>query len=159
MILYLSLFALWLILNGRLTLELCLIGLAIAAAVYIFCIKVLGYRPSCERRIVRRLWRYVVYIGALVWEILKANLTVMRTILHRSPDYHPAVVRVHVPLREEFSRVLLANSITLTPGTVTVAQEGEGFLVLCLEKESGADIAGWSLTRMLERMEGDHAAD
>ena len=50
--------------------------------------------------------------------------------------------------------MLLSNSITLTPGTVTVRQEGEDYLVLCLNKAHAADIPDWSLTRLLRKMEG-----
>ena len=52
------------------------------------------------------------------------------------------------------SRMLLSNSIPLTPGTVTVRQEGEDYLVLCLNKAHAADIPDWSLTRLLRKMEG-----
>ena len=87
-------------------------------------------------------------------EIIRANLAVMRVIWSRKPDYHPAIVRVHAPLDKPISRMLLSNSITLTPGTVTVRQEGEDYLVLCLNKAHAADIPDWSLTRLLRKMEG-----
>lgn len=49
--------------------------------------------------------------------------------------------------------MLLANSITLTPGTVTVAVEDEDFLVLCLDAESADALPDWKLTTMLTKME------
>ena len=51
--------------------------------------------------------------------------------------------------------MILSNSITLTPGTVTIEQNGDDFLVLCLDKESAESIPDWSLTRMLRKMEGE----
>ena len=90
----------------------------------------------------------------LVWEIVKANVQTMKVILSPKAAYRPAVVRLQVPLEEASSRVLLSNSITLTPGTVTVRQEGEDYLVLCLNKAHAADIPDWSLTRLLRKMEG-----
>jgi multicomponent Na+:H+ antiporter subunit E len=155
MIMFLFLFALWLVLNGRITLEICLFGLVIAGGVYAFCVKALGYHPRHERVYLRRAWLLVVYVFALIWEIFKANLSVMRIILTPQPEYEAAIVRLKVPLKNAFSRVLLANSITLTPGTVTVAERDGTFLVLCLEKEGGLAIPEWRLTRMLERWEGE----
>ena len=138
MVMCIFLFLLWLILNGKVTLEICLFGVVITGAVYAFCVAALGCRPQ----------------AILVREIIRANLTVMRVIWSRKPDYHPAIVRVHAPLEKPVSRMLLSNSITLTPGTVTVRQEGEDYLVLCLNKAHAADIPDWSLTRLLRKMEG-----
>ena len=70
------LFALWLILNGRITLEICLFGVVIAGAVYAFCVKALGYSPRHEKIYLRRFWLYGVFVVRLVWEILKANYPV-----------------------------------------------------------------------------------
>lgn len=146
------LFLLWVILNGRITVEICLFGAVITAAVYAFCVYALGYHPRHEKKIFCRLWLYAVYFLALVWEIVKANLAVMKVIL-TGGEYHPAIVRIKVPLEENFSRVLLSNSITLTPGTVTVEQLGETYLVLCLDKASAYDIPTWNLVRLLKKME------
>lgn len=152
MLLFLVLFALWLLLNGRVTLELILIGAVVSGAVWLFCYRTFGYRPQQERVLLRRLPRYALYSAALLLEIFKANFTVMRAILCGRPC-RPAIRRVHLPLREDGSRMLLANSITLTPGTVTVAVEDEDFLVLCLDAESADSLPGWSLTNMLTKME------
>jgi len=154
MVMCIFLFLLWLILNGKVTLEICLFGVVVAAAVYAFCVAALGYRPQAKRRLLKRLGGYVVYGVRLVWEIVLANLSVMKVIWTRHPDYRPAIVRVHAPLEKPVSRMLLSNSITLTPGTVTVRQEGEDYLVLCLNKAHAADIPDWSLTRLLRKMEG-----
>lgn len=154
MIMFLFLFALWIILNGRFTVEICLFGVVIAGAVYAFCVKKLGYSPRHEMRYLRRIGLLAVFLVTLVWEILKANLSVMKIILTPRPVYHAAIIRIHVPLREQFSRVMLSNSITLTPGTVTVAERDGDFLVLCLEKEGGLAIPDWNITRLLKRMEG-----
>ncbi len=155
MIMFLFLLALWILLNGRVTLEIVLVGLAIAGIVYLFCVKVLGYHPRHEKRLLKRLGLYLVYTAVLIWEILKANWQVMRTILRPGAEYEPAIVPVKVPLKKEVSRVFLANSITLTPGTVTVDEQDGEFLVLCLDKSSAEDIPDWSLVRILKKLEGE----
>ena len=125
MVMCIFLFLLWLILNGKVTLEICLFGVVVTAAVYAFCVAALGCRPQTERRFLKRLGGYVVYGAILVREIIRANLAVMRVIWSRKPDYHPAIVRVHAPLEKPVSRMLLSNSITLTPGTITMATAEE----------------------------------
>ncbi len=148
-----GLFALWLILNGRITAEVCLVGAVMAAGVYAFCVKALGYRSSNEKGLWKRLWRYGRYAVVLIGEILKANFAVMKVILAPSHRYDAAIVRIRVPLQRNSSRVILANSITLTPGTVTVAQEGEDFLVLCLHKKDAYEIPGSRLVKLLRELE------
>lgn len=61
MLLFLVLFALWLLLNGRVTLELILIGAAVSGAVWLFYYRTLGYWPQRERVLLRRLPRYAHY--------------------------------------------------------------------------------------------------
>ena len=151
MLMCVFLFLLWLIFNGRVTLEICLFGIVVTGLVYAFCVAVLGYHPRNERR---GLGRYLQYGATLVWEIVKANVQTMKVILSPKAAYRPAVVRLQVPLEEASSRVLLSNSITLTPGTVTIRQQEEEFLVLCLDKDGGEAIPDWNLVRILKKLEG-----
>lgn len=153
MVMCLFLFLLWIVLNGRVTVEICLIGVVLTAAIYAFCVYALGYHPKHERKILRRLAMYAVYIVMLVWEIFKANFAVLRVILKKPHHYEPGIVRLRVPLKENISRVLLSNSITLTPGTVTVTQEGDEYLVLCLNKDDAQSIPEWSLVKYLRKVE------
>ncbi len=111
-----------------------------------------GITPN-EQRVLRRLGRYLQYGATLVWEIVKANVQTMKVILSPKAAYRPAVVRLQVPLEEASSRVLLSNSITLTP-RVTIRQHEEEFLVLCLDKDGGEAIPDWNLVRILKKLEG-----
>lgn len=81
MLMCVFLFLLWLIFNGRVTLEICLFGIVVTGLVYAFCVAVLGYHPRNERRVLRRLGRYLQYGATLVWEIVKANVQTMKVIL------------------------------------------------------------------------------
>jgi len=156
MFMCLFLFALWLIFNARITPEVCLFGVVIVGGIYAFCVYALGYSPRHEKGLVKRIGLYLWYILCLVGEILKANFAVMRIILIPPHKYDPAVVRIRVPLKHNSSRVILSNSITLTPGTVTVSQKGEDeYLVLCLNKQDAYDIPRWNLVRLLHRIEED----
>ena len=154
MLMCVFLFLLWLIFNGRVTLEICLFGIVVTGLVYAFCVAVLGYHPRNERRVLRRLGRYLQYGVTLVWEIVKANVQTMKVILSPKAAYRPAVVRLQVPLEEASSRVLLSNSITLTPGTFTVGLYGSS--ILCIHALNGDMAEGTrhlNLTPRLQQME------
>ena len=84
------------------------------------------------------LFRFVAYWVWLGGEIFKANITVVRLALAPQLNIRPVLTRVPVEHGSDLARATFANSITLTPGTVTVEVEPSGFLVHALD-ESLAD--------------------
>jgi len=77
----------------------------------------------------------LMYFPWLMWEIIKSNYTVIRACLRADLDIAPALVKVKTTCRSDFAKVLFANSITLTPGTVTVEVEGDKLLVHALYED------------------------
>ena len=75
----------------------------------------------------------LTYWSWLGREIVAANIAVIRLIMKPDVDIEPRLVRVPVDLRSGLARCVFANSITLTPGTVTVDIESDGFLVHALD--------------------------
>jgi len=69
------------------------------------------------------------YFFFFLWELLKANLDVAFRVLHPSLPIEPGVVKVKTRLKTRLGRLLLANSITLTPGTITMEIDGEDIYV------------------------------
>ena len=91
-------------------------------------------------------------------EILKANIGVMQLILSPKMEVEPKLVRFRTDLKTDLARVILANSITLTPGTITVTLEGDEYLVHCLDKsmaEGMDDSIFVYLLHQLEEKEGE----
>ena len=73
-------------------------------------------------------------------------------------ELEPALVTFRTTLQSESARVLLANSITLTPGTITVSLDGDEYMVHCLDKSLGIGIDTSVFVQMLTKME-ELAAD
>ncbi|MFC1632163.1 Na+/H+ antiporter subunit E [Candidatus Omnitrophota bacterium] len=68
-----------------------------------------------------RYWYFCVhYLPAFLWECLKANLDVAYRVLHPDLPIHPGIVKVKTNLKSDTALTFLANSITLTPGTLSV---------------------------------------
>ncbi len=147
------LFLLWLILNGKVTLEICLFGVGITALIYTFVHFAFGLGLKDEVRFWKKAGLLFCYIVVLVVEVLKANFSVMRIILHRKIEYHPAIVRIRVPLKRNFTRVLLANSITLTPGTITVDLTGDEYTIQCLDRAAAEGLEDGIFVRMLKKID------
>ncbi|MGM9613264.1 MAG: Na+/H+ antiporter subunit E [Butyricicoccus sp.] len=150
---YLIFLIVWLVLNGCITAEIVLTGLILSAVLLAFCCKFLGYSLKRERTLYRRTLRMLHYIAVLVFEIIKANLDVMHMIMTAKYEVEPCLVTLTIPLKTEWARVLLANSITLTPGTITVNLRGDRYTVHCLDKTLAEGIEDSIFVTLLRRME------
>lgn len=146
-------FLAWIIFNGRITLEILLFGIAVAVGMFFFVCKFMDYSLRKERIFYRILPLFLKYLFLLVCEIVKANLAVCRMILTRKEIVEPVLVHVHTDLKSSFTRVLLANSITLTPGTITVSLTDQELLVHCLDKSLAEGMEDSMFVRLLEKME------
>ena len=147
-------FLLWLILNGRITAELVFLGIPISALVLLLANRAVGYTLKTDLRIMRNLPVFFLYTLNLVAEILKASAAVMGVVLDPSKKPEPVIVEFHSGLKTELQNVLLANSITLTPGTYTLFQEGDHFVVHCLKREYGEGMGESSFIKYLRLLDG-----
>ena len=68
----------------------------------------------------QRYFWLLVYLVVLIWECLKANFDVAYRVLHPAMPIKPGIVKVKLELQSDFARAMLANSITMTPGTIAV---------------------------------------
>lgn len=98
--------------------------------------------------------RLVLYVPWLLWEIVKANLDVTRRILSPRLPISPRIMTVHSSQRRELARVIYANSITLTPGTVTIDLRGPVFTVHALTKEAAEGVLTGEMDRRCTALEG-----
>jgi|LFRM01.2.fsa_nt_gb multicomponent Na+:H+ antiporter subunit E len=146
------LFILWIILNGRITLEIILFGIAVSALVLLFSMRVLGWRPSTDAAIITNAAVLALYFLNLIWEIIKASASVMDLLISRGRQPDPVIVEFDSEFTSSFVNVLLANSITLTPGTYTVFHKKNHFAVHCLIPEFAEGIEDSSFVRILRKL-------
>ena len=153
---YLLLLLLWLIFNGRVTLEVFLFGVVICGWVYWFICKYMDYSFQRELKLVKKLPLYLKYAIVLVWEIFKANVDVIKIVLSpNKKEIEPAIVHFHTDLKSEASQVALANSITLTPGTYTVQLENGDYAIQALDKNKfGEGLDESVFVKQLRKLEG-----
>jgi len=140
-------FVLWLALNSKLNLSelitggvVCLIVSFLGARVYAS----LGLPPIGIKRILYLL----VYMIVLFWEVVRANFDVAYRVLHPRMPIRPGIVVIKTSLKSNIAKLILANSITLTPGTFTLDVIGDELLVHWINVKS-EDID--EATRMIGR--------
>lgn len=151
---YIIFFLIWVIFNGQFTLEIATFGAVIAGIMYWFICRFFNYDPKTDLFLGKRLFQILHYVFVLVREIIKANFEVIRMITSSRYEIEPAVVRFKTDLKTSFARILLANSITLTPGTITVSLENDEYVVHCLDKSLAEGINSSVFITLLRKMEG-----
>lgn len=150
---YLLLVLFWIILNGKITVEIVVLGLLFALLIYGFAYKFLGLTWKREEK----FWKYLIwgiqYIGILLREIIIANIAVLKIILSPKKKIHPVLVKFPAPLKSHLLQVILADSITLTPGTITVRLYEEKFEVHCLDESMAKGLNDSVFVKMLKKLE------
>ncbi|SIR84329.1 multisubunit sodium/proton antiporter, MrpE subunit [Haladaptatus litoreus] len=103
--------------------------------------------PVHPIRTIKRLGRFALYIPYLLWQIVKANVEIARVVLHPDLPIDPKMVEFDAAVWSELPVTTLANSITLTPGTLTVDVSRRHFTVHTLTGSSREDLFDGSLER------------
>jgi multicomponent Na+:H+ antiporter subunit E len=152
---FLLFFSVWLILNGKVTAEVCVFGVVISAALFYFMCRFMEYSMRKELLLFKLIPLFVRYFWVLVKEIVRANVCVLKIILSPELQPEPAFVYFETALRTGLAKVMLANSITLTPGTITVSVEGNRFCVHCLDRELAEGMEESVFVELLEEMEAE----
>jgi multicomponent Na+:H+ antiporter subunit E len=120
---YLALFILTFLFWLLLTFDLSPVNLAAGAAAAIVT-SVLFAKYFFDRVVKfvqpRRYFWLLVYLVIFTWECIKANFDVAYRVLHPRMPIKPGIVKVKLNLQSDFARTMLANSITMTPGTISV---------------------------------------
>ena len=130
-ILFATLFLFWLLLRSSLATDVLLTGLVVAAIISLL------FSPGLTFFTEFRLSPQAViagfkFYGYFFRELLRSNLAMAAIVVSPSLPISPAIVKVRTRLKSRMGRLMLANSITLTPGTMTVAVDGEWLYIHCV---------------------------
>ena len=153
MLAFLSFFLLWLMMSGEVTVSVCVWGLCASLLMAVFCRRVLGYRLFPERGGLGKVGAAAAYLSRLVWEMLKAGFVVMKLIYTRGREMEPKLVWFDTTLKTPGAQAVLANSITLTAGTITVTAADGRFCVHALDASLAEGIENCDFQRRLEKLE------
>ncbi len=127
-LLFIFLYGIWL----ALTLNLSIANLITAAISSLIVVLLFArYTAKADLKVfqVKRYFWGIIYLFVFLWECIKANLDVAYRVLHPALPVKPGIVRAKCTLKSDMGKVFLANSITMTPGTITVDIIDEYFFV------------------------------
>lgn len=129
-ILFMLGYVIWLGLTWPLDMQHALVGVIVAAFVAFMTGDMFMKRPHLVKHPSRYFW-FLYYIPVFIWECIKANIDVAYRVGHPDVPIQPGIVKVKTTLKTETGLTFLANSITLTPGTMSVDVDQEnGYLYI-----------------------------
>ena len=146
-------FLFWIVLNGRITVEITVFGLVISFALYLFLWRFLDYTPRYDLIMLKKVPWMVWYVLLLIREVFAATLVMAGFIFNHRDIPEPVLVSFHLPLKSAFAQMVLANSITLTPGTITVDMHEGYYRVHCYDKSMAEGLEDSVFVRCLLRLE------
>lgn len=143
---------LWLLLSGIFETWLLALGLGSIAIILFFAhrMDVIDH----EGHPIHISWRALLFWPWLAWEIVKANIDVARVILHPKLPITPTVLKIKASQVTELGHVFYANSITLTPGTVTLQLDNASMDIHALTPVAIKGLLSGEMDRRVHAVEG-----
>lgn len=145
--LWLTLFIIWMIANATLAYDTVLAGVIICAIIAL-AFSTFARVYSVIRWSPQVLYYYLKYLVVFFIEMVKANVNVMRLVFSPRINIKPGIVEIKTGLKSPIGRLALANTITLTPGTLVVDIKDDSLFVHCInigstdQAEATAEISG-----------------
>lgn len=149
----LVLFASWLLMSGIFEPLILILGVISCAGVVAIAMRmdVIDH----EAVPVHLTFKVILYWPWLFWEIVKANLDVTKRVLGLA-EISPTMVRIKATQKSDLGLVIFANSITLTPGTISIDVEEDGhILVHAISREGTQGLEGGDMDRRVTEMEDE----
>jgi multicomponent Na+:H+ antiporter subunit E len=148
----------WLLLSASFDWQHILAGVVIALLLTAFWGEII-FTGSQTRFSVGQVFGLAAYLASLVLEIIKANFHVAYLVLHPHLPISPGFVTYHLDLEKDLTTALFLNSITLTPGTITVEYEVDRLVVHCITRENAEAVQHWSLYQKIKKLEEGEPGD
>ncbi len=151
---FLIMFLFWVILSGMFDAFHLTLGL-ISCSIVTALSRELLFLGSSKQPWIRQTVGLILYLPWLFWAIVLSCIDVARIVLHpRMLDLiDPRIIHFKTQLKSDFSRVTFAQSITLTPGTITVFIHEDEFTVHALTKDSADGLPGEMEERIIKALE------
>lgn len=157
-----ALYGFWIILSGRFEVKYLIMG-AVSAFIVMYLTQDLA-QPDGPKQvrgglrdysIVGGIGNFILYFFWLMWSVAQSNLQVAYIVLHPKLPIQPGLLRLRTKLRNRTGHIILANSITLTPGTITIDFDDGDYSVHALVPGAAQSLLDAKMQSKLERIFGE----
>lgn len=147
------LFIIWLLLSGHY--EPLLLSLGALSCAFVAWIAHRMDVVDREGHPIHLSWRVLIYWPWLIWQIVISNIAIARIILDPKLPIDPSLIKVRASQADDLGKVIYANSITLTPGTVSIDVRGSQIEVHALTTAMAEGVKTGDMDRRVTKMEGE----
>jgi multicomponent Na+:H+ antiporter subunit E len=141
---------LWLFLSGHF--QPLLLGLGVVSVALTFYLSHRMDAIDHESYSLHHLSNFPGFLAYILGEILKANIDVVKRILSwREASISPLLIDIPQSQKTDLGAVIYANSITLTPGTVTIKLSDDSLVVHALSKETASELASGAMSEEISK--------
>lgn len=147
----LSFLVFWIFLAEKLNLEVFILGFVVS--IIVFILNKDSFSFNLKKFDTEKIKNMLKYLTLLIKEIITANFLVAKVVLSPKMDISPEMIVYETKLKSDINKAILANSITLTPGTLTVTLKDNKLRVHCLKKEYIEDVIDSKFEKILLKME------
>jgi len=127
--------AIWIFLNSTTAIEPVITGILISGGLaFAFTRNASVWQDVVASPV--RLYHFILYTGTFLAELTRANVNMLRYVYSPRIRINPGIIKIKTKLNTPVGRLALANSITLTPGSLVVDMEGDGLFIHCLDLEA-----------------------
>ena len=125
---FILLFIVWIGLTNSLDYQELIVGLIVSIVIVYF------FTKSKEKiNLFYEIKKYIVFAPLFIKNLIKSNIAIAKIVLDPKLPINPGIVKLQTTLRDDFDKLLLANAITLTPGTITMDLDGEDIYIHILD--------------------------
>lgn len=148
--LFLVMLSIWLVLTGFNIQEL-IVGIIVSITLSVIIGQYLNYQFGLS--IIPKLLLFILlYIPALIIELIKANIDVAKRVLNPNLPITPGIIKVHTEIKNDLGKLILANSITLTPGTISLDVDEENVYIHWLDTQGDVNSISSKFEKILRRL-------
>lgn len=142
----------WIILTDNVKIETICVGLIISLLVISLNKNLM--RSNIQLNFKKNILMWIYYIIMLVKEVVVSNFHVAKIVLSPKIEISPQVVIIQTKIKSDFHKTIFANSITLTPGTITISLDNNKITVHCLKQEFASSLTNTAFEKIILNIEG-----
>ncbi|MEA3513064.1 MAG: Na+/H+ antiporter subunit E [Campylobacterota bacterium] len=124
---FILLFIVWIGLTNSLDIQELVVGAIVSFVVVYF------FADERKLPLLKSIKKYILFIPIFFKSLIKSNIEVAKIVLSPKIDINPSIVKLNTSLTNDFDKLLLCNSITLTPGTITMELDDQNLYVHILD--------------------------
>lgn len=147
------LFSFWIVLASKTDMQTIVVGIVVSSMLVFYNRNLISNKNSEIKFSLNFVFNFFVLLAKLLLEIIKANIHVALIVLNPKLPISPTVTTINTNIKSTNLKVFFSNSISLTPGTLTLVNDKDKIIVHCLTEKAKTDLEDWTIEKSILKLE------